>query len=116
MMKDAHRNNDDRLEPGVNIRSRWVVVAETVSRTLAEFAVNGLKSYDIPAALDSRPGFLGTAGLQLRSFKNGQIQAFKILTPEEFAEEASEIVKIFLGDKDDAGDESDRGADNVSEE
>ncbi|NMC42667.1 MAG: hypothetical protein GYA46_02000, partial [candidate division Zixibacteria bacterium] len=30
---------------------QWVVVGETESRTLAEFAVDGLKSYEIPAVL-----------------------------------------------------------------
>ncbi|MCP4570246.1 MAG: hypothetical protein GY841_21920 [FCB group bacterium] len=91
---------DDR---NVDVRTKWVVVAETVNRTLAEFAVNGLKSYDIPAALDARAGFLGSVGLKLRSIKDGQLQTFKILSPAEFAEEAAEIVKIFLGDSDDPG-------------
>lgn len=98
-------NFDDNgpVDQNMDVRAKWVVVAETVNRTLAEFAVNGLKSYDIPAALDARAGFLGSVGLKLRSFKDGKLQTFKILSPAEFAEEAAEVVKIFLGDSDDPG-------------
>ena len=98
-------NHEDKNpdNPGVDIRSEWVVVAETVNRTMAEFAVNGLRSYDIPAALDARAGFLGSVGLKLRSLRDGQLQPFKVLTPSEYAEEAAEVVKLFLGNGEDPG-------------
>jgi hypothetical protein len=76
---------------------RWVMVGETESRTLAEFAIDGLKSYDIPAVLDSRPGVLGTAGLPMRSISDGHLETFKIMVPEESAEEAAGLVTMFLG-------------------
>lgn len=76
----------------------WVVVGETENRTLAEFAVNGLKSCDIPAVLDARPGFLGTAGLTMRSLSDGKVAAFRILVPAQSAEEASLMIKVFLGE------------------
>jgi hypothetical protein len=76
---------------------QWVVVGETESRTLAEFAVDGLKSYEIPAVLDSRPGVLGTAGLPMRSIRDGHLEAFKIMVPDQYAEEAAGLVTMFLG-------------------
>jgi len=98
--------DDDRFDkPG--IRGQWVVIAESESKTMAEFAVNGLKSYDIPAVLDSGAGFLGTAGMQLRSLSDGKLATFKILTPVEYAEEAREVVKVFLGDGSSSDDDFD---------
>ena len=60
-------------------------------------AIDGLKSYDIPAVLDSRPGVLGTAGLPMRSISDGHLETFKIMVPEESAEEAAGLVTMFLG-------------------
>jgi hypothetical protein len=101
-MDPNDHNDHTRLPEGAHIRSNWVAVGEAPNRTVAEFAVNGLKSYDIPAIIDSRPGFLGTAGMQLRSLRTGKVDMFRILVPAEYEEEAKEVVKIFLG-----GDDSD---------
>jgi hypothetical protein len=103
-MDDFDKN--DSTPENVDIRSTWVAIAEVDNRTLAEFAVNGLKSYDIPAVLDSRAGFLGAAGMQLRSFHSGKTDMFRILVPPDREEEASEVVKIFLsGDAETEADE-----------
>jgi len=91
------RNDDEQLPDDVRVRTSWVVVAEAANRTIAEFAVNGLKSYDIPAVIDAKAGFLGTAGMQLRSMRTGKVDMFRILVPAEFREEAADIVKMFLG-------------------
>jgi len=96
-MKNSNQNDDERPPDEVGIRSDWVVIAEAENRTIAEFAVNGLKSYDIPAVLDARPGVLGTAGLKLRSIRTGRLDMFRIMVPPEYQEEAAEVVKIFLG-------------------
>ncbi len=111
IMNRSERNNDERQPDGVRIRGNWVAIAETANRTIAEFAVNGLKSYDIPAVIDAKPGFLGTAGLQLRSMRTGKVDMFRIMVPAEFKEEAADIVKIFLG-----GDEPDRPDDSDIDE
>lgn len=100
----------DRAEVGV--RSQWEVIAEVESRTLAEFAVNGLKSYEIPAVIDSRAGFLGAAGLKLRSLKDGKVLKFKVLVPIEFKDEAVEVVKIFVG----GGEDEQSGEFNLNED
>lgn len=96
MDSNEHNNNGD-LPEEVGLRSHWVVIGETESRTVAEFAVNGLKSYEIPAVLDSRAGVLGSAGLSMRSLRTGKLETFRILVPPEFAEEGSEVIKIFIG-------------------
>ncbi len=96
-MNQDERNDSDRLSEGAHVRSNWVEIGEAPNRTIAEFAVNGLKSYDIPAIIDSRPGFLGTAGMQLRSLRTGKVDMFRILVPAEYEEEAKEVVKMFLG-------------------
>lgn len=107
-MNRNDQNDNERLPEGVNARSNWVAVGEAPNRTVAEFAVNGLKSYDIPAIIDSRPGFLGTAGMQLRSLRTGKVDMFRIMVPAEYEEEAKDVVKMFLGgDESDLPDESD---------
>jgi hypothetical protein len=105
MDQSEHENHDLPLDD-VEIRSDWVVIGEAENRTIAEFAVNGLRSYDIPAVLDSRPGFLGSAGLALRSMRTGKIEMFKILVPREYQDEATEMVKIFLGGKTESNSEN----------
>lgn len=110
-MSRNDQDDNERHSGGAHVRPNWVAVGEVPNRTLAEFAVNGLKSYDIPAIIDSRPGFLGTAGMQLRSLRTGKVDMFRILVPAEYEEEAKEVVKIFLG-----GGESDSPDDADSEE
>lgn len=110
-MNRNDRDNNERVPEGAHIRPNWVAVGEAPNRTIAEFAVNGLKSYDIPAIIDSRPGFLGTAGMELRSLRTGKVDMFRILVPAEYEEEAKDVVKIFLGD-----DESDTPEDSDPEE
>ncbi len=82
----------------VGTRGQWVVVAGSSNRTLAEFAVNGLKSYDIPAVLGSKGGFFGSSGLPLRSLSSGKLDQFEIMVPSEFEEEAKNLVGLFIGE------------------
>ena len=89
-------DNGDLNEAEYGERALWRPVAESDNRTEAEFAVNGLKSYDIPAVLDASPGVLGTAGLKMRSIYSGRVTTFRVLVPADFEEEAKEIVKIFI--------------------
>jgi hypothetical protein len=105
-MDNIEHNNNEPQRDDVGVRSKWVIIAEEANRTIAEFAVNGLRSYDIPAVLDARPGFLGTAGLTLRSLRTGKVDTFKIMVPPEFKEEAEEVVKIFLGGQGDPEQEN----------
>ncbi len=104
---DPLNDNDESLSRPFNIRANWVVVGESANRIIAEFAVNGLKSYDIPAVIDARPGVLGTSGLTMRSLRTGRLEKFKILVPEEHAEEAKDLIKMFLGPDDTESGEGD---------
>lgn len=105
-------NDINRDQGDVGKRSQWEIVAEVDNRTLAEFAINGLKSYEIPAVIDSQAGFLGAAGLKLRSLKDGKVLKFKILVPVEFKDEAAEVVKIFVG----GGEDEQSGGLNYNED
>ncbi|MCK5124947.1 MAG: hypothetical protein KAR42_01720 [candidate division Zixibacteria bacterium] len=96
----AENNNEYRNgNEDVNQKSVWVVIAECTQRMEAEFAVNGLKSYEIPVVLDASPGVLGTAGLPLTYMYSGKSETFKIKVPAEYEEEAREAVKVFIGSK-----------------
>ena len=68
------------------------------------FNVNALwRDYgDQYLMIDARPGVLGSAGLVMRSLSTGKPELFRILVPPEYEEEASEIVKIFLGGNEDS--------------
>ncbi|MFH1701669.1 MAG: hypothetical protein ABIE07_13910 [Candidatus Zixiibacteriota bacterium] len=104
-MEPENNNINEELYENSEIRTNWVVVAEAPDRMTAEFAVNGLKSYDIPAVLDTKPGVFGSAGLPLRSLYSGKVEMFKIMVPGEYEAEASELVKIFLDSKQETSEE-----------
>ncbi|MEZ5358768.1 MAG: hypothetical protein R3F48_08025 [Candidatus Zixiibacteriota bacterium] len=97
-MKKSDNKKDSDFEDDSGDQSPWVVVAETQNRTEAEFAVNGLQSYDIPAVLDASPGVLGTAGLPLQSIYKNKAETFKVKVPAEYEEEASDLVNMFLSE------------------
>jgi hypothetical protein len=105
MMVDSKGDNEKK--PHVELRTQWVVIAQLASRMMAEFVVNGLKAHDIPAVLDSRAGFLGTAGLSLQAFVSGNAEDHKVLVPAQFEEEAREVVEMFLGDEEAKDDKTD---------
>jgi len=94
--------NKDESNESFKVRPNWVVVGESTSRIIAEFAVNGLKSYDIPAILDARPGILGTSGMVMRSLRSGKLEKFKVLVPAEYEEDAKELIIQFLGKESDS--------------
>lgn len=97
-MSEYEDDFDDDLDDDEELGdSLWISVGEAVNRTIADFAINGLKSYDIPAVLDNRPGVLGAAGLAMRSITDGALETYRILVPEEYADEAREVIKLFLG-------------------
>lgn len=98
-MESFDNKEDEAQSDQVGIRGQWVVVAGSSNRMLAEFAVNGLKSYDIPAVLGSKGGFFGSSGLPLRSLSTGKLDQFEVMVPSEFEEEAKGLVGMFLGDE-----------------
>lgn len=114
-MSTPDEKHDPDYESGAGKQSQWVVVGESISRTEAEFAVNGLRSYEIPAVLDASPGVFGTAGLALQSIYSGKVDTFKIKVPAEFEEEATGIVEMFLSKGDSNPEEYEDDADDRDE-
>jgi hypothetical protein len=104
MEHEHQKNGQDERKFGV--RSNWIVIAEFDTRLEAEFAVNGLRSYEIPAILDARPGVLGDAGLAMFSIYSGGRTKFRVLVPATHQDEAADVVKVFqISDEDnDPGD------------
>ena len=57
-----------------------------------------LKSNNIPVVILSKSGFFGAAGLTLNPIYGNGEGFFNVSVPEDFAEEATEILDMVLGD------------------
>lgn len=80
-------------------RDNWIVLGEIDNKLAADFARETLTAYDIPAVVLSKSGFFGNVGLTLTPFHNArQSGAFEVSVPESFAEEASEILTMAVGE------------------
>lgn len=80
-------------------KDAWMVLGEIDNKLAADFAEETLKSYNIPAVVISKSGFFGNLGLTLTPFHNSrQSGAFEVSVLESFAEEASEILTMAVGD------------------
>ncbi len=72
----------------------WVVVGCINDKISADFALETLRSFDIPAILISRAGFFGSAGLLLHPFYDPKAAMFEISVPFDRCEEAVEILDM----------------------
>ncbi|UCE25301.1 MAG: hypothetical protein JSU74_04460 [Candidatus Zixiibacteriota bacterium] len=79
--------------------SQWVMVGEIEDKLSADFGKEVLKSYNIPAVVFSRSGFFGDIGLPLNPFYKPGSARFEVSVPEEFSEEAADILELTLGAK-----------------
>ena len=77
----------------------WVVIGEIEDKFSADFGKESLSSSEIPSVIFSRSGFFGNVGLPLNPFYKPGSALFEISVPEEFIEEASEILQMTLGKK-----------------
>ncbi len=78
----------------------WVVIGFVSDRVTADFVIESLRSYEIPAVLNSKSGFFGTIGMtSLEMPFSGGSGAYEILTVTEKVEEASDIAGMVAGDK-----------------
>jgi hypothetical protein len=78
----------------------WVVIGFVSDRVMADFVINSLRSYEIPAVLNSKSGFFGTVGMTSVELPfSGGTGAYEILTIAEKAEEACDIAGMVGGDK-----------------
>jgi hypothetical protein len=80
-------------------RSEWVIIGEVEDKLTVDFAKETLAAYDIPAVIVSRSGFFGQVGLTLTGFYSGRKALFEVSVPIEYAEEASEVLYMTLGEK-----------------
>ncbi len=90
-MNDSDANHQD-LE--------WIVIGYVGDKLTADFVMESLESYEIPAVLNSKSGFLGAIGLSsIESPFSGNVAAYEILTIAEKVEEACDIAGMVAGDK-----------------
>ena len=87
---NLHRTEvgDDETE------NTWVVVGCINDKISADFALETLRSFEIPAILISRAGFFGNAGLPLHPFYDPKAAMFEISVPFDRCEEAIEILDM----------------------
>ncbi len=79
--------------------SQWITVGEIEDKLSADFGKEVLASYDIPAVIFSRSGFFGNVGLPLNPFYGPGSALFEVSVPEEYREEAADILESTLGSK-----------------
>ena len=79
--------------------AKWVILGEIEDKLSADFAKEVLVSCKIPAVIFSRSGFFGNVGLPLNPFYKPGSAMFEVSVPEEYSEEASEVLKMTIGDR-----------------
>jgi len=77
----------------------WVVAGQVVDKTSADFAKETLQSYDIPVAVLSDSGFLGSVGLAMPSLSGQGMNQYQIHVPAHLKEDAVKLLESVLGDK-----------------
>ena len=82
---------------GNNHGSDWVIAGIVRDKVSADFVRETLVSYDIPAVVFSKSGFLGNAGLPMDSVYGGTTGGYEVSVPEEHLEETIEILNTVLG-------------------
>jgi len=86
----------DAEENGIE-KQGWVMIGKIMDKTSSDYAVETLKSYEIPAAVISESGFFGQAGLNLPSLTGKGLGQFRVYVPEDKREEAESILDMILG-------------------
>ena len=76
----------------------WVIVGRIMDKTSADYAIESLESYQIPAVVFSESGFFGQAGLKLPSVTGKGLGQFQIKVPDSYIEEAVGILDMILGE------------------
>ncbi|UCC44246.1 MAG: hypothetical protein JSU65_14230 [Candidatus Zixiibacteriota bacterium] len=79
--------------------SQWTKLGYIEDKISADFAVEVLKSYGIPAVVISRSGFFGQVGLPLNPFYSKEIPLFEISVLTSEVVEAAAILDMALGNR-----------------
>lgn len=96
---DNERDSDRRLEDDQH-QGAWTILGQAPDRMMANFIVETLRTYDIPAVVDSKSGFLGDTGLTaLSSVFSNPTGAYAVMVPSAKAEEALPIAEMVGGEK-----------------
>ncbi|NOY88009.1 MAG: zinc ribbon domain-containing protein [FCB group bacterium] len=80
-------------------RAKWIVLGYIDDKISADFAKETLKAYNIPVVIFSKSGFFGDIGLTLNPFYKASSATYEVSVPEEFEEEAIEILNMTIGKK-----------------
>ncbi|MFQ5606530.1 MAG: hypothetical protein ACE5GA_01180 [Candidatus Zixiibacteriota bacterium] len=76
----------------------WITLGRALDRVTAGFVIETLQSYEIPAMMDSKSGYLGDVGLTaISSVFENPTGAYEIRVPAECAEEALGIAEMVGG-------------------
>ncbi len=95
---DCNEEYDNELSNCPKCNKGWVVIGCVKDKTSADYAIETLKSYDVPGILFSESGFFGQAGLNLPSPSGKNMGMFKIQVPSELAKDAVNVMNMILGD------------------
>ena len=94
MSEDQNKENDGREYN----EDDWKSLGKVNDAMSAGFAKETLESYNIPCVIFSESGFFGQAGLNLPEAYGSRLGQFEIFVPEEFMEEAVDIMNMIFGD------------------
>ena len=79
--------------------SQWTKHGYIEDKVSADFAVEVLKSYGIPAVVISKSGFFGQVGLPLNPIYSKESALFEISVPTSEVIEAAGILDMAIGKK-----------------
>jgi hypothetical protein len=77
----------------------WLVLGIIDDKVHADLARETLKSCNIPAVVISKSGFFGNIGLSLNPFYTNSSAAFEVSVPQNFADEAANVLESTVGEK-----------------
>lgn len=75
----------------------WVLIGYIQDSISADFAREALTSYSIPAVVVAKEGFFGRIGLTLNFFHGGNAANFEVSVPEQYIEEALDVLNMTVG-------------------
>ncbi len=76
----------------------WVIIGYIQDKLSSDFAIESLKTSEIPAVSISNSGFFGNIGLPLNSIFGPKEALFEISVPLSCKDEAIEILGITIGE------------------
>jgi hypothetical protein len=96
--RETMSTGNGELVVTVNDTAAWVRIGSIADNVSADFAREVMCTYEIPAVVISRSGFLGQAGLALPRFYKAGVCLFEVSVPADVVEEACGILDMVLGD------------------